>query len=739
MKHLYPFALLLILATPLQAKHIIGGVLSYECLGNGKYHFVMKMYRDCSDPTGAGFDSFAAFSIFKGNDPDPIETLHLSLTQNPISIDPQSDPCQQVPPSVCVQEGIYEFDYQFTDWPSTESYTISYQRCCRNATVTNIYTPGDVGATFTVEITPASQAVCNNSPVFNTLPPVAICVNEPLVFDHSAFDPDGDQLVYELCSPLIGGGQGGPGPCSDVTPDPACPPPYETVDFRPPFSAFSPLGGNPAVTINTITGMLTGTPAVNGQFVVAVCVKEFRNGQLLSNIIRDFQFNVVSCEPAVDAELSAANLEIENGLYLINTCNALTIPIDNESTQDDDIENWRWEFFVGDSTWVFETWDVTVDFPASGNYEGRLMLNPDGGCGDTANIHIEIFPELEANFSYTYDTCVAGPVSFINESKIYGTGQIVDFQWYLGNGVVDTIQNNPVHLYDEPGIVPVSLEVTDEHGCMDDTVRAVVYKPVPALILVRPNDTLTCPPAKVLFTNLSSPIDETYDIAWDFGDGESDDEISPTHTYNSPGIYDVRLEITSPIGCYVDTIFKSLVQVFDPPVAHFTFDPLKASNLAPTVNFFDSSLHAVHWDWYVNGKLVSQKADFTYVFPDTGQQEVMLIITHPEKCQDTISHVVDVEPKVTFFIPNAFTPNEDTVNDLFQGKGITRGITNFKMEVWDRWGQQIFETTDITQPWNGRVRNTDRFAQAGVYVCLVSYTEPRGKPFEYKGFITLIP
>lgn len=737
MKHLYPFTLLLLLQVPCFAKHIIGGVLTYECLGGGNYRFTMKMYRDCSDPTGAGFDFNAPFTIYKGNDTE-LTTLFIS-PQTITSIDPDDNPCVELPPNICVQEGIYIFEYQFTDWPASESYHVSYQRCCRNNTITNIQTPGDVGATFTVELTPASQAVCNNSPVYNTFPPIVICVNEPLAYDHSAVDAEGDQLVYELCAPLVGGGMGGGTGCNGITPNPACPPPYNPVNFiNPPYSPLNPMGGNPAISINPVTGELTGTPNTLGQFVVGICVSEYRNGQLLSVVRRDFQFNVANCQSVIDAELTATGVTIDGDSYFIQNCNDLTIPIDNTSTSISAVDEIRWEFEVEDSLWAFDTWDVNLTFPETGVYEGLLMLNPGTQCGDTAFIFIEIFPELVASFSYDYDTCVAGPVSFIDQSYIDGPGEITAWRWNLGNGVIDTILKNPTNIYEEPGNVLVELEIWDANGCKDDTVSTVVYQPVPALILVKPNDTISCPPAEVFFNNLSTPIDLNYDIRWEFGDGEEGYEISPTHVYQETGTYDVRLEITSPIGCYTDTVFEELVRILTPPVADFYFDPADPSNLNPEVNFYDQSIDAVHWDWYVNGKLVAQQPNFNYSMPDTGIQEVTLIITHPEKCQDTMIQYVDVEPKVTFFLPNAFTPNEDTVNDYFQGTGITRGITNFKMEIWNRYGDLVFQTTEVDQPWNGRVNNTGKLVQNGVYVCIVTFTGPRGEPFEHRGYATVL-
>ncbi len=739
MKQFLPLTLFLAIASPVFAKHIIGGVLTYECLGGGNYRFTMKMYRDCSDPTGADFDFGAPFSIYKGSDPFPLETLYLS-PQTITGVDPEDNPCLELPPNVCVQEGIYQFDYLFADWPSSESYHVSYQRCCRNVTVTNIETPGDVGATFTVELTPASQAVCNSSPTYNTFPPVAICANYPLVYDHSAFDLEGDQLVYEFCTPLLGAGMNtSPDNCDQIIPDPACPPPYATADFvNPPYSFFNPMGGNPPLSIDPNTGLLTGTPNSLGQYIVAVCVSEYRNGVLLSRIMRDFQFNVGDCQPLVTANVDAPNIVLENDQYSITTCGDLNVPIINESTLQSNILDFKWEFFVEGGIWEFNTWNVTIPFPAIGIYQGILALNPGTQCSDTAHIVVEIFPDLVADFEYAYDTCVAGPVNYFDHSFIDGNGQIVGREWNLGDGTIDTIAANPVIVYGEPGIIPVNLRVEDTHGCIADTTKFVTYQPVPALILVKPNDTISCAPASVLFNNLSSPIDNQYDIQWDFGDGETGDDISPVHVYKNPGIYSVKLEITSPIGCYVDTFFENIVEILPPPVADFVFDPTQPTSLEPLVHFTDQSIDAVHWDWFIDGQFISQKQNFSYSFADTGWQEVTLIIVHPEDCKDTLTKMLDVKPIATFHMPNAFTPNEDTVNDFFMGNGILLGIKDYKMEVWDRWGSRIFETTDPATPWNGQVDNTGRSAPMGTYIYTVSFTGPRGEPFEFNGFANLI-
>ncbi|HFA51651.1 MAG TPA: PKD domain-containing protein [Bacteroidetes bacterium] len=742
MKYLVTLTLLFFIQSTGLSKHIIGGVISYECLGGGTYKFTMKMYRDCNDPTGAGFDQNAAFTIFKGN----ASTEDTVVFVSPQSIEPVAPPpipCLEIPANLCVEEGIYEFEYTFADWPSTESYHISYQRCCRNVTIVNIQNPDDVGATFTIEILPASQAACNNSPVFNTFPPIIICVDEPLSYDHSAFDSEGDQLVYELCSPLLGGappGAGGTDPCMAVAPNPACPPPYdEAVFINPPYTELFPMGGDPVVTIDATTGLLSGRPNVTGQFVFAVCVSEYRNGELMSVIRRDFQFNVASCEAIVSAEVDALDIELENDEYFLKICNGLEIQIENKSTDPSTVNELLWEFSSVDTSFSFDTWDLEALFPGAGSYDGVLRLNPDDEiCGDSAILHIDIFPELVAGFSYNYDTCEAGPVAFVDESFIDGTGELTASIWSFGDGAVDSVHANPLHVYAEPQIYPVELEVWDANGCRDTVVNNVVYQPVPALILVRPDDTLSCPPVEITFNNLSSPIDNSYQFFWEFGDGGTSMELSPSHIYTGTGAFDVGLEIVSPIGCVVDTVFSRLINLLDPPVASFDYEPQSPSNLNPEVTFFDASSNAVNWKWFVNGQFTWGQQDFVYTFRDTGLQEVQLIVTHPELCRDTLVRFIDVVPEVTFFLPNAFTPNEDSENEFFLGTGILPGITAYKMEIWDRWGSMIFETNEPKNGWNGQVNNTGKQVQAGVYIVKVNFIGPRGTPHEYKGYATVI-
>ena len=196
---------LLLLPTSIVARHIIGGEITYVCNGGGSYDFTMKVFRDCFGG-GAEFDAPAVITVYRGNLPPYAEVAtvrpFLSSEQR---INSDANPCLIVPPNICVEEAIYNFTVTGLN-PGNQSYHVSYQRCCRNETINNIVDPGDAGATYTIEILPQAQGLCNNSPVYNEFPPTVICANEFLNIDHSATDVDGDQLVYSFCSPIVGGG-----------------------------------------------------------------------------------------------------------------------------------------------------------------------------------------------------------------------------------------------------------------------------------------------------------------------------------------------------------------------------------------------------------------------------------------------------------------------------------------------------------------------------------------------------
>lgn len=732
--------------------HIIGGDVTYTCihldtvLRQVRYEIVFTMYRD-SKSGGAPFDDPANFGIYRGS----FTSWTFVRAQSGVRVESVADidiantnPCILVPVNVGVQKGVYRFEVILPI--INESYFIAYQRCCRNNTILNLVNPGGTGAAFTTEITPDAQLSCNNSPKFNGFPPVVICVNRPINFDHSASDVDGDSLVYEFCSPVTAGGTdgatspGSPTSCTGVTPSPqACPPPFREVVFNTPNFTFDrPMGGNPLVFIDSKTGLINGSPNLLGQYVVGVCVKEYRKGKLIGTLKRDFQFNVTTCEVAVMADVKAALAN--DGVYSINSCGQFTIDFQNLSTDVKYIQNYHWEFDIKGQKQTYNTRNVSVTFPGLGLYKAVMILNKDlpglAECSDTADITVNVYPSIKTDFEFTYDTCNASPVIFKDKS-ISGAGPIQKYTWRFDNEGISSIQH-PSFEFEKPGLKSVRLIAEDINLCRDTMVKNINYFPVPSLIVIEPNTFTGCKPANIFFNNLSTPIDDTYKLEWEFGDGKKSNDFSPTHIYEETGSYSVKLNIVSPIGCQTLKTWPSLIKVVPSPEADFTFTPEEPDFSNNTVSFIDKSKNGVGYLWKFDTLGISLIKNPVFTFRDTGLFNIQQIVLHPSGCSDTATAQIGIYPKVKLFMPNAFTPNNDGLNDIFLPVGSFFGLRNYNFTIWNRWGDRVFYSDNPELGWNGQRDNDGAEASQGVYAYLIEYLSPLGEKVILKGPCTLL-
>jgi gliding motility-associated-like protein len=450
------------------ASHIVGGELYYDCLGNNQYRITLKLYRDCYCINCAPFGDPEYLAIF---------TSSGSLYAQPAMPFPGSvqlgstfsNPCL-VEPDICVERAIYTADVTLP--ASTGGYDIVYQRCCRNTGVANI--PIDQGATYQVHI----PGTCNNSPRFNNFPPLFICANAPLVFDHSATDPDGDQLIYSLCDPYGGADANCPNPSPGTNtgcPTEPPPPPYSSVAYNTPFSASNFLNSPSTATnlsIDPQTGVLTGTPNLQGIFVVAVCVSEYRNGVYLGQMRRDFQFNVAPCNIPV-ANIPSTNINPQTGIgtYVL-TCKNFTVSFTNTSYDPPPAGNpiyYHWDFGVNSMTSdTSNQFSPTFTYPDTGSYLVKLIAIKDAGgglfCTDTTYAYVYVYPTFTADFSVA-DACVGADALFT--SQVISTyGNTNSWGWDFGDGNT-SVQNNPTNVYAAQGNYSVTLIGGNDLGCRD--------------------------------------------------------------------------------------------------------------------------------------------------------------------------------------------------------------------------------------------------------------------------------
>lgn len=748
-------------------KHIVGGVMSYQCngvsgAGNARIVITFKMYRDALSD-GAPFDNNAQIAIFRrvgGGSWQFYDSVNVRPSE-PSEIQPPPQGCFiiQDAESISVQEATY-ITPEIRLLADGSDYLAVYQRCCRTETILNLTNSGDQGAAYQLEIFGEALQNCNNSPEFNLFPPIYICAGIPLDFDHSATDVDGHDLTYSFCPPKIAGGQeglngyGDPAACNGVSPNSSnCPPPYDNADFANPYSAGNPLGGSPQIVIDPQTGLITGIPTTLGQFVVGVCLEERENGVLLSVVRRDFQFNVVTCDPLLKADVGAPGLKVEVGTgvgifsenedIFITACGQTEITIENKSSISNFIDEYLWQFDFGNgnnfSELQTDKQDLVINFPGDGMYDGSLIISKDDGeCNDTADIRINIFPATFAGFDFTLsDPCFAGPIDFTNTSTTNSAG-IETYEWNLGDGILED-DIDVEYSYELPGQKEVTLLVTDVNGCQDSVEQTIEYFPVPELLVVQPNKFIGCESETLQFSNLSSPLDSTYQTLWDFGDGGTSSEFSPSHQFSLPGFYDIYLQVVSPNGCETERLYPNWIEIKEKPRANFSCDPENPTVFDPEVQFTNESENYVGHRWNISDQFISfEEEDPIYSFPDTGVYEVLLEVYHESGCTDTITKIIDIEPLSELIMPNAFTPNGDGKNDGYKGLGYLEGLQNYKFSIWNRWGEQVFQTDDPYVAWNGSSNNSGDPAPQGVYVYVVEYLSPRGEIKVLEGHVTLL-
>lgn len=735
---------------PAFSAHIIGGQITYECLGfsqndpesnSRRYRFTFKIYRDCQAP-GSNFDSTpgnfpASVTIFRSNQTNLPRTYYLSTPKvTKIQPDP-GNACVQVPGNVCVEEGIYTLE---VDLPiENASYIVTYQRCCRNNTITNITAPERSGATYTIELTAEAQKSCNNSPIFRFFPPVVLCAGNNFSFDHSGTDKEGDSLVYSLCGSLLGGGENTitPNSGNGVAPDPDLPPPYAQVNYLSPgYSAAQPLGVMANFRLDPRTGMMTGAPQQLGQFVVGVCVTEFRNGKLLSQVLRDFQFNITRCENNINAEIVRDTINAQ-GVFLVQSCGNTAVTLTNRSYKRELITANRWEFDTPGGLLTSTDWDGKFSFPGPGTYSGRLILNPGTICSDTAFVQVNVRPSLTAAFRFSGDTCRQGSFQFTDLSNAGGR-PITGYRWTFGPNIPADTRQNPTFQFSSPGNQMVRLQVTTADGCSSEAFTSFSYFPLPEPFSIQANPLIGCSPAAIRFSNTDfSSAGSGTTLRWNFGDGATATGANPVYTYRNPGTYQVNARLSAPNGCFREGRLPE-IRIGTGVLANFSFSPENPKGNNQKIEFRDLSTNAKSWQWDFSGLGRSIEANPAFTFPEPGDFPIRLIAASADGCSDTITQNVRIAVSQTVFWPNAFSPDGDGANDTFGPLGGLNGAKDYRLAIYSRWGVLVFQSESAENTWNGRMFNNGQPVPQDVYFYRAVYTDEEGKPRTFEGTITLL-
>jgi gliding motility-associated-like protein len=341
---------------------------------------------------------------------------------------------------------------------------------------------------------------------------------------------------------------------------------------------------------------------------------------------------------------------------------------------------------------------------------------------------------------YAPSTCVTHTTAFTNNSTSVD-GLITSTNWdFNADFIPDAMTPNPNHYFSVAGIYPVQLDVQTQYGCKNTLLKNVYINAMPVISFDAENNS-GCPILCVNFTNsctISSGSINQYQ--WDFGDGSPiNTSPFPTHCYQT-GIYSVTLKAISDSGCLSGTMLPEIVTVYPSPQAGFHVTPTSIDILEPLIEVTDQSMGANTIVYKFDDGTIKTTRNFNHTFNTTYAKKVsiMQIAVNTNGCRDSIAKIIDIKPAFTIYIPNAFTPNSDGINDGFRASGI--GIKEFNMQIYDRWGNLIFESDDINKAWDGSVNGKGDYenAKQDVYVWKATVKDVLLKTHDLIGHVSLV-
>jgi len=391
-------------------------------------------------------------------------------------------------------------------------------------------------------------------------------------------------------------------------------------------------------------------------------------------------------------------------------CSPLPITISNLTVYPNAIQGtFNWDFGNGNTYngyYAIPSQVYVNNSTSIKTYKIKLTCTTSFGCSDTFSTQVVVYPKPIIDFLVVKDTLLQDNAlfQFINNTT---PNSPWSYKWVWGDGSDTSVSNsNPIfHRYDTTGNIKVKLLVITANGCLDSIVRTITIlpvKPKPSFVLIGADTLKGCRPFTIQVRNTSRYSKE---YKWDFGGGIVFNNANPPPiTYYNAGTYTIKLTAKNAIG--IDSFIQNNVVFVDElPVASFTNSP-KLVVLPNQLTYFQNlSTGASRYLWLFGDSTTSNEFEPSHLYTDTGKFTVTLIAYTTNGCIDTIviDESVIARNDGRIQVPNAFTPSSSFgLNDVFLP--VMDGAIEFKMLVFDRWGEIIFESNNSTIGWDGKHR-----------------------------------
>jgi len=423
-------------------------------------------------------------------------------------------------------------------------------------------------------------------------------------------------------------------------------------------------------------------------------------------------------------------------------CVPLTVEFVNRSIGAEE-GTYIWEF--GDGQGVSTEPNPTHTYYKPGIYTVRLRAQNISGVESEmvkdSIIQVYAYPGADFSVTPTFQEFPDATVEFENNSIADGR----EYFWKFGDGNESAETVPGPHIYGEPGTYKIRFAV-EENGCRSIDSARVHIKPTPPVVDFDYEPESGCAPLQVHFYNTSKYADpSTYQ--WDFGDGYgTSNKENPVYTYYEPGIYTVTLSATNKSGVVVTEEKNRIIEVFEVPVASFYARPEKVHVPEEAIHMTNRSYGADTYLWNFGDGNRSEEFEPTHSYQEAGLYTISLIATSNLGCSDTllVEDAVEAILEEKVKVPNAFTPSLDGPSEGYVGMSgtndvfypVVQGVAQMKMQVFNRWGELIYETNNKNYGWNGY--HNGKICPQDVYIYKIDVKYLDGKEELLFGDVTLI-
>lgn len=426
-------------------------------------------------------------------------------------------------------------------------------------------------------------------------------------------------------------------------------------------------------------------------------------------------------------------------------CNPFTVQHQNSSTN-----AWYYEWNFDDGgflSYLHSPTHLYQNFAENDRvFNVLLTAMSEYDCVDTYTLPLTVYAAPDADFAINPPLKVFPDATFEFINQTFPAADGWQYTWDFGDGYGSNEKNPSDHEYETWGPIAddfrywVRLHV-ENANCADSVVHPLILRPAVPIPEFDANQYQACSPLVVHFQNYSM-YGHTFE--WDFGDGTTSNEEEPIHTFYEPGVYNVRLRV---IGDGGERSFYKVFEVFENPIARFVVNPEETTLPDAKVFMYSLSENATSYFWEVGDGTTYTSRDVVHTYQEMGLYKVKLTVYSDEWCIDTTSKSPAVRVVGAGYVkfPNAFVPSKlgpnggyydevDYKNEVFHP--VHLAVVDYKLMIFNRWGEQIFESKDIKVGWDGY--HNGKLCTQDVYVYRAIGRYSNGKTFDIKGNVTLM-